>query len=129
MFEIPDEWWEASEMSTYTPTRSHYLSVSAHAVVSIEEIEPPLRNGGKVWFRDRDTVVQLLKGMRDCDKLPPIQVWSKEKKCSTLHVVRDGFHRFYLSIAIGYSEIPIEVQDFDLNEFLENGGKGQPCAT
>ena len=127
-FEIPDEWWQASGMLAYTLTESHYLSSSAKAIVPLEEIEPPLRDRGKMWFRGRDEVVSLLNGMLSYKEIPPIQVWSKEKNSSNLYVVRDGYHRFYLSVAVGYSKIPVEINDYDINEFLENEAKGRLCA-
>lgn len=124
IFEIPDEWWAAGAISGLAPSDSHYVCASVYAAVPLEDIEPPLRDGGKIWFRDRDTVVRLLNGMCEGSELPPIQVWSKEKKSSARHILRDGFHRFYLSVAIGYNRIPIEVEDFDLDEFLANESKG-----
>ncbi|WP_197338870.1 hypothetical protein [Ralstonia solanacearum] len=104
---------------------SHYQTAEMRStVVSIEDVEPPLRDGGKIWFRDRETVIRLLDGMRNGAELPPIEVWSKGKKNSTHHVVRDGFHRFYLSLAVGFTEIPVVIEDFDLDEFLANEAKG-----
>lgn len=124
VFDVPDEWWEATTSATGIPMASHYRAAGDSVVVSIQDVEPPLRDGGKIWFRDRDTVVRLLDGMRSGAELPPIQVWSKEKKNSSHHIVRDGLHRFYLSLAMGFTEIPVVIEDFDLNEFFANEAKG-----
>ncbi|MEN6586284.1 MAG: hypothetical protein ABFE02_09615 [Sulfuricella sp.] len=126
-FEIPDEWWENSGMVDCTPLSSHYhTDPTCSTIVPFNEVVPPLRDGDEIWFRNRETVIQLLTKMCDGIELPPIEVWSKEKKCSNRYVVRDGLHRFYLSIAIGYTEIPIRITDFDLDEFLRNEVKGPP---
>lgn len=93
-------------------------------VMPIQDVEPPLRDGGKIWFRDRDTVIQILDGMRSGAELPPIQVWSREKTNSSRYIVRDGLHRFYLSIAVGFTAIPVGIDDFDLNEFFANEARG-----
>jgi hypothetical protein len=110
---------EAVKLESYEPTLSHYSVDLDHLIIMlIDDLEPPMRDGGKIWFRNKETVIQMLSGMYDGSKLPPIEVWSKEKKSSSRHIIRDGFHRFYLSV--GYSEIPVVINDFDLNEFLEN---------
>lgn len=126
-FEIPDEWWEASDMEGYIPKSAHYRTdQTSSMIVPIAEIEPPRRANG-LWFRNRDTVVDLLQGIRYGVALPPIEVWSKGKR-STIYSVRDGFHRFYLSIAVGFTEIPLKINDFDLDEFLANEARDNQCA-
>jgi len=85
-------------------------------LVSLTNISPPLRYDNKVWFRDNDTVLKLLLAMKNKDPLPPITVWSLGKKLSNFISVRDGFHRFYLSIAMGYTHIPIIINDWDFED-------------
>jgi hypothetical protein len=129
-FEIPDEWWKDAGIEGYIPRSLHYHSdPTCSMFVPFNEIAPPLRDGDTIWFRDRQTVIQLLSMMRDGVELPPIEVWGKEKKCSDRFVVRDGFHRFYLSIAIAYIEIPVRINNFDAEEFFANEAKGLPCVT
>lgn len=124
-FDIPDQWWEASGMQGYSPNAVHYRTTPAWpTVIAIRALEPPVRDGGVVWFRDQETVVQILHAMRDGDELPPIMVWSREKTASARYKVRDGLHRFYLSVALGFTRIPIKIEDFDLDEFLENEARG-----
>ena len=109
----------------YTPRTSHYRTDPTYStIVPFNEVVPPLRDGDTIWFRNRETVVQLLSIMRDDVELPPIEVWSKGKKYSGRYVVRDGFHRFYLSVAIGYTEIPVRINDFDFDEFFANEARG-----
>ena len=122
--DVPEEWWKATTSSIGISMGPHYCAAGDSIVVPIQDVEPPLRDGGKIWFRNRDSVVQILDGMRSGEELPPIQVWSREKTNSSRYIVRDGLHRFYLSIAVGFTAIPVVIDDFDLNEFLANEAKG-----
>ena len=56
--------------------------------------------------------------MRRGEKLDPIEVWSREKSGTSKYCVKNGFHRFYMSIAVGYCKLPIKINDIDLEEFL-----------
>jgi hypothetical protein len=119
-FEIPDEWWILAGMVGFKADLQHYnTDLTYKELVSIQEIIPPLREGGVIWFRDRDTVIELLQGMRNNEKIPPIEV-SFETKNLKIH---DGFHRFYLSIAVGYTDIPIR-ERFDFETFFANETRG-----
>jgi hypothetical protein len=115
-FEISEDWWVLAGMVGYTTELQHYNTNSTYKEISsIQEIIPPLRKGGIIWFRDRDTVIELLQGMRNNEKIPPIEVSCEQKKLK----VHDGFHRFYLSIALGYTNIPIK-EAFDFETFFAN---------
>lgn len=124
VFDVPDEWWAATPHTNGVPNARHYCTGGDSVVVPIADVEPPLRDGSKIWFRDQDSVVQILNGMRSGEELPPIRVWSRERTNSSRYIVRDGLHRFYLSIAVGFTAIPVVIDDFDLNEFFANEAKG-----
>ena len=124
-FEVPDEWWRSAGMEHFVATAEHYdtdLSTCSE-VVAFEEVEPPLRYDG-FWFRNRDSVIDVLRKIGSGQKLEPVEVWSRAKTNSTKLIVRDGFHRFYLSIASGYRKLPVKINDFDLNKFLEKERRG-----
>ena len=126
-FEIPDEWWRSAGMEDFVPRTAYYntdLSACSE-ILLVEEVEPPLREKCEFWFRNRETVIEVLEKIRSGEKLDPIEVWSREKSNSKKFKVRDGFHRFYLSIAAGYSKLPVKINDFDLNEFLEKESRGK----
>jgi len=82
-------------------------------LVALSNISPPLRNGQKVWFRDNETVIGLLLAMKNKEPLPPVTVWGLGKKLKDFYSIRDGFHRYYLSIAMGYTHLPILINDWD----------------
>ncbi len=118
---MPVEWLREVGMEFFVPNSLHYQVNQAHCskIVSINEIEPPLRDNGNRWFRDKETVVEILQQVRTEKEIEPIEVWSKKKKNSIKYVVRDGFHRFYISVALGFREIPIKINDSDMYEFFE----------
>lgn len=119
-FEVPDEWWCSAGMSNFVPNAAHYQTElsACSEIVPFGEIEPPLRDNG-FWFRNRESVINVLIKIRSGEKLDPIEVWSRTKTNSKKYIVKDGFHRFYLSIAAGYTKLPVKINDFDLKEFLE----------
>ena len=123
-FEVPDDWWTSAGMENFVPSSDYYPTKksSCSEIVAVEEVDPPLREKG---FRNRESVVEVLIKMRTGEELEPIEVRSREKTGTEKYRVKNGFHRLYLSIAIGYPKLPIKVNDFDLVEFLEKERKGE----
>jgi hypothetical protein len=78
----------------------------------ISELTPPKRDGNKVWFRSEANIKNILELMVKRIPLPPLEVFSKGKK-SEGYQVRDGFHRYYASLAMGYKFIPINLNDWE----------------
>ena len=113
-------------MDSFVPSSDYYPTKRSprYEIVAVEEVEAPLRNG-EFWFRNRESVIELLKKVRTGEELEPIEVWSRERTQSKKYRVRDGFHRFYLSIVLGYRKLPVKVNDFDLTEFLEKERNGE----
>ncbi len=126
-FEVPDDWWTSAGMANFVPSSDYYTTKqsSCPEIVAVGEVEPPSRGNGQFWFRNRQSVIEVLTKMRTGEELEPIEVWSREKTRTEKYRVKNGFHRFYLSIAIGYPKLPIKVNDFDLDEFLKKERKGE----
>jgi len=114
-FYINGEVWAefASDKSATIDFSYTFFQSDCAQLVPIDSIAPPLRDGNKIWFRDQKTVLSLLHAIKNKDEIPPIVVWGRGRKINNLYSVRDGFHRFYLSIAMGYQFIPIRVDDWD----------------
>ncbi|TGB31565.1 hypothetical protein [Burkholderia thailandensis] len=73
-------------------------------VLSIAEIEPPLRCVGVALF---PRAKRILDGILRGDALPPIYVeLLPEFSGPYRYRTTDGFHRFHLSRALGLSQIP-----------------------
>lgn len=119
--QIPHDWWMEAGMVGFSPNSDHYATNEAlcTAVVAFNEVEPPMRQNGQLWFRNKESVVAVLRSMRVGEALDPVEVWSKQKTDSQKYSVRDGFHRFYLSLAVGYKKLPVRENDFDMYEYFE----------
>jgi hypothetical protein len=81
----------------FPPERLHVLPIA--------EIEPPLRYVGVALF---PRAKQILDAMLRGDALPPIYVEPLPDSPAGPYCYRvaDGFHRFHLSRALGFSQIP-----------------------
>jgi hypothetical protein len=91
-FEIPDDWLAAAGMYSFARSASAYRSTAAAALVPLQTIVPPPRfpTASKDWHGfDRIRLVSILKGI-----------------AIGAEIERDGFHRFYASIAAGFSSLP-----------------------
>lgn len=76
-------------------------------VVPIGEIEPPLRTVGVAMF---PRAKRYLDAIRSGGAQLPIEVeLLPEMRGPYRYRVLDGFHRFHLSLALGFSEIPVIV--------------------
>ncbi|TSA06065.1 MAG: hypothetical protein D4R79_20205 [Comamonadaceae bacterium] len=96
---------------------SYEFSVSSDVLlVPISEVIRPNRNEGRIWFRSKENMEDLLQSMIARDCIPPINVFSKNKGNFDCYIVRDGFHRYYASLALGYKFIPIEINNWDFED-------------
>jgi hypothetical protein len=114
-FEIPDEWWNAAKMPGWKPETSSFAASSDASfptiLISIDEAEPPIRGPGiKCFFPNQ--MVPILKAFRNGIELPPIQVHRPPEIRNFSYQIRDGFHRFYASVAVGFSQLPVSVRPY-----------------
>jgi hypothetical protein len=76
-----------------------YRCIDPHAVlVPIAEITAPARK------LNPDALRSLLRGVRDGDNLPPVVVFREPGAVSA--ALLDGLHRYWVSVALGFSSIP-----------------------
>jgi len=107
-FEIADGWLTEAGFAASATVSRHYRAPSnvAFEAVPLADIEPIRRQvelDGNGFCRRR--LVQILKGLAADAELPPIQV--HPLPCGPFkYGLRDGFHRFYASLAAGYLSIP-----------------------
>lgn len=80
-------------------------------VVPMAHVEPPQRIGDIEHFNPRRTAAILL-GMAAGDDLPPVRVAAFPGERYPFRV-RDGFHRFHLSIVCGYACLPIALDPWN----------------
>ncbi|HMH16764.1 MAG TPA: hypothetical protein VK572_01325 [Burkholderiales bacterium] len=116
-FEIPDSWWYAAGAHTFTPHRAAYRAFSDPSwpttLVPLVEVAAPRRDQGVVGLYE-DRTVSILRAFVQDIELPPLE--SHLPPQTTKLAVRDGFHRYFASIAVGFSLLPLSVRPyFDIN--------------
>ena len=117
-FEIPDAWLEEAGADIYKLTLDSYKyptdSVNPVVLMAFDQLQAPEREENVTWFI-KDRMVSLLKGAVSECAIPPVEVHLKSNE--NTYRLRDGFHRFYMSIALGFSKLPVVVKPyFDFNE-------------
>lgn len=80
-------------------------------LVALSDIEPPQRAKGVIAL-DPGRADRIICGMIDGEEMPPIGVNVPENADGKYrYALYGGFHRYYLSVAAGFSHIPVEVVD------------------
>lgn len=106
---IPDDWWDFCEMPNFRRISDFYPYARAYAnvvAVPIVEIEPPKRDAGMPPFRKYKLVPVLLAFHSPECALPPVPVEPLSSGPYRYRLI-NGFHRFYGSVAVGYSRLPV----------------------
>ena len=108
--EIPRDWWTFCEMEDFKPKSRYYPCATPRGqtveVVPLADVEPPQRSPGTPTFRKYKLVPILLAFRSPECRLPPVQV--EAASCGSYRFkLLNGFHRFYASVAVGYSHLPI----------------------
>lgn len=105
--EICDDWWASSGMNKFSRNTEAYPTNIAEDVVVIEIslIEPVQRSPGVRPF-DRERMLNILQGFVQQSEILPISVREKNRQGVYRFEVDNGFHRYYASIAAGFSKIP-----------------------
>ena len=110
-FEIHDDWWTEAGMSGFVPKSPAYdADAPTHGVaatVPVGEVTAPRRDPGVQWF-GHDRMVSILRGLASGDRMPRIPVYEAPQDCRRYRPC-DGFHRFYASIAAGFTHLPVEI--------------------
>jgi hypothetical protein len=106
--EIPPEWLAEAGLRNFVATRPSFRCTAPHDLIRLEHIERMVRvvpldaNG----FR-RDKMMPVLVGIRDgSDIVPPVPVEPIELGQRRVYRLRDGMHRFYASLTLGFSHLP-----------------------
>jgi hypothetical protein len=109
--EIPAEWLAEAGVQNFKPARSAFRCAAPHMLIALAEIEPPMRrvpldaNGF-----ERPRMLSVLKMIHD--DLPSrdaIQVLRQAGQWP--YRLHHGVHRYYASLTLGLSHVPVEVID------------------
>jgi hypothetical protein len=112
-FEIPDDWLAEAALNNFTPTSAAYRSSDEAAPVPFKDVEPPYRvmTHPKDWRGfDRTRLVSILKGFVAGAEIEPVPLLELPPVEFPLfrpyrYRVSNGFHRFYASIAAGFTHL------------------------
>jgi hypothetical protein len=125
-FEIPDEWWIEAGMAGFTPSARGFRSAAGSTLIPLRDIEPPYRNSTapKDWRGfDRTRLISVLAGIATGAEVAPVPVLGMPQPAEPSdpslswivprspfsHRVKDGYHRFYASVAAGFECLPVTV--------------------
>ena len=116
---VPREWIVAAQMEGFAPSEQIFAAVEDDrfpvSVVSVGLVQPPTRNPGVIGL-DRERSISILNAFRMRTALPAIEVDEAPNLGHYRYRVRDGYHRFHLAVAVGYSKLPVSVRPyFDIN--------------
>jgi hypothetical protein len=119
-FEIPDAWLEAAGVTGFKPGAPSFNASSIDewptSVVALSGVEAPLRDPGVQWFHE-ERMISILSGMVTGKVLPPVQADEPLGMCTFPYRVKDGFHRFYASAALGFQSLPVSLRPhFNIND-------------
>lgn len=125
-FEIPDEWWREAGMAAFAPPGPAYRSTATATLIPLRAIEPPFRFPERPlnWRGfDRERLICVLTGIATGAEIPPVPAvgmpqpaepsdpslaWTVPRSPFS-HRVKDGYHRFYASVAAGFDCLPVVV--------------------
>ncbi|MGD0633003.1 MAG: hypothetical protein ABSA13_01810 [Beijerinckiaceae bacterium] len=123
--ELDDAWWAEAGMTGFVPSgRSFCPNVQAAEgkvifEARIDEVGSIRRNPGVGIFNDneeataRERVVRILKGFLEGAAIPPVMLVKCTSNSDFRWKIGNGSHRFYCSLAAGFSHVPaIEGLDF-----------------
>jgi hypothetical protein len=109
--EIPRVWLAEAGVQNYRPTHASFCCSAPHVLIPLSDIERVVRivpldaNG---FYHDR--MIQVLVGIRDAaDIVPPVPVEAIGALETGRYRLRDGTHRFYASLALGFTHLPCDI--------------------
>ncbi len=111
--DLPIAWLAAAGASDFRPSARCYVHREdprsfQEDVVPLVAVRPPRRNPGVELLKE-DRAVSILRAFANDTPLLPIPVCSKPDGPFLFRPV-DGFHRFHLSLAVGFTFAPIVIE-------------------
>ena len=119
-FVVNDKLFEQALGSDFIPYGESYCSKAYDLIVPLSDIEPFERSVGTGGFRDDRSVRRILEGFREKAVIPPIKVSDRKTTQGYKFRLTDGYHRYFLSIAAGFSYIPVVIKNFELTDLDED---------
>ena len=124
-FELDCAWWTEAGMEKFAPLTRAYVAKSSQTdgrsiiEVPIEDVRAVSRKPGIGIFNDnedstaRERVVRILGGFVSGEKIRPVEVKCEPPESPYRYKLHDGTHRFYCSLAAGFSHVPAVIKALD----------------
>lgn len=117
-FEIDGQWWSEAGMNGFCPRNKafpqrgqwHWDGNIVFKIIPLLSIESPKRAEGILLFK-KDRMIRILEGIRNSAPIPPIEIQTKETG-DYPYTVHNGVHRFYASIAVGFTHVPAFIGNY-----------------
>lgn len=124
-YELHDDWWAEAGMEEFVPQRPAFRAGPSDIPdrqpfeLSVDQVRPLRRQLSHGVFNDselqgsaHDRVVQILKGFKADNAIPPVHVARTTSGPEGPFKLVHGAHRFYCAVATGFSHVPaVEVDD------------------
>jgi hypothetical protein len=112
-FEIPDEWWISAGAHNFYPSHPGYAAKDYFKVptmfIPVSDVQAPTQYSSVICLH-RSQTVDLLRAFIEGIEVPPIEVYRQTS--AERFVVQEGFHRYYVSIALGFQMLPVAEKKF-----------------
>lgn len=110
-FEVPEAWLAMAGVHSFNPKSSAFLASPNPEclLVAIADVKPPIRNKGIDGLQE-SRAVSILKAMVNTQHLPAIEVQENKLSDSYRFSVYNGYHRYFLSIALGFTMLPVLIR-------------------
>ena len=118
-FEIPDAWLRATGASNFVPRELAFVATSnpdyPTILLPVSDIQAPRRDVGVRGLHE-DRTRSLLRAFVEGTPVPPLEVHRLPEQITGQFSVRDGYHRYFASIALGFTNLPVSIRPyFDFN--------------
>lgn len=111
-FYIPDIWLAEFGLTEMTLVGDHFVSDDAEKVLDIWLVNSPVRGPGVRWFH-YESMRRILPRFISYQSLSPIKVDvpppGSPSQGPLDYRVRNGLHRYYASVAVGFRKIPVRI--------------------
>lgn len=112
-FEIPDAWWHRAMAPSFKRTASSFVASSdpewPTVLVAVENAAAPKRDAGVEGLRE-ERATSILQAVLAGAAIRPLEVHQPPQ--SDRLVVRDGFHRYYIPITLGFPMLPVSIRPY-----------------
>lgn len=123
--DLEDEWWTKAGMLAFRPRGIAYRSAATTrgqvGLIALSDVAPLLRrlshgvfnNDAETGLSAPERVHRILVALRDDVPLPPVELVRQAPGYPQPYRLAHGAHRFYCSLAAGFTHIPAIVFDRD----------------